>query len=138
MKASELSVGDWVKALNYHDDGSPYIGQVDGIIKKHGTYYCVFGVREITVEIDKCEPIPITAEILVKNNFKWDGMYAYLEIDDTSFVTWYKHEGIVRKHYEHRENKGIETIFQSSPGIVYVHQLQHTLRLCGIEKEIEI
>lgn len=85
-----------------------------------------------------CEPIPITAEILVKNGFKWDGMYAYLEIDDTSFVTWYKHEGLVRKHYEHRENKGIETIFQSSPGIVYVHQLQHALRLAGVEKEIEL
>ena len=39
MKAEELSIGDWINVTNYHLDGSPYTGQVNGITKKHGTYY---------------------------------------------------------------------------------------------------
>ena len=59
MKPEELSIGDWVNVLNYHWDGSPYTGQVNGITKKHGTYYLQFG-SALSAEIDRCEPIPIT------------------------------------------------------------------------------
>ena len=69
MKPEELSIGDWVNVLNYHLDGRPYTGQVNGITKKHGTYYLQFG-SALSAEIDRCEPIPITKEILEKNGFK--------------------------------------------------------------------
>jgi hypothetical protein len=101
MKASELSIGDWVKVLNYYWDGSPYIGQVDGIMKKHGTYYLRFG-DALSTEIDMCVPIPLTPEILEKNGFNG---------------------GLDRIHHCH---------------IKYVHQLQHALRLAGVEKDVVV
>ena len=80
IKAEELSIGDWVNVLNYHWDGSPYSGQVNGITKKHGTYYLQFS-SALSAEIDRCEPIPITKEILEKNGFSGE-MYAIFKIDE--------------------------------------------------------
>lgn len=139
MKASELSIGDWVKVLNYHWDGSPYIGQVDGIVKKHGTYYLQVG-GALSAEIDMCEPIPITPEILEKNGFSGEG-YAILKLDDDSWLDYYYHEHRLRKWWEgvdewQNDAKVKDITFQCH--CYYVHELQHALRLAGAGKEIEL
>lgn len=145
MKASELSIGDWVKVLNYYWDGSPYIGQVDGIVKKHGTYYLQF-VDAFSADIDRCEPIPLTPEILQKNGFE-------LKEEDethTTYVSVWNGNAIISFAFFKETMYDVDTVLQCEFGFdggldrlhhchtQYVHQLQHALRLCGFEKEIEL
>ena len=76
------------------------------------------------VGYEHIKPIPITPEILEKNGF---GEYEYNEVYgdeievEVSLYEWPIDEG-------------------SCPGfsthLHYVHELQHALRLCGIEKEV--
>lgn len=139
MKPEELSIGDWVNVLNYHWDGRPYTGQVNGITKKHGTYYLQFG-SGLSAEIDRCEPIPITKEILEKNGFKGDG-YAILILDEQTYLDYYYYEHRLRKHWcgvDEWENHSKVNDITFKCNCYYVHELQHALRLCGIEKEIEL
>lgn len=68
------------------------------------------------------EPIPLTAEILEKNGFVQD---------DESW--WYKDFRIVLS-----SSKGVSLVCGRQIKFCYVHELQHALRLCGIEKTIEL
>lgn len=144
MKPEELSIGDWVNVLNYHWDGRPYTGQVNGIAKKHGTYYLQFG-SALSAEIDRCEPIPITKEILEKNGFEvkeeGESYIEYVSGDEHSIITF-----VFFDEYVH----GVDTVLDCELGFVgglnrihhchvrYVHQLQHAFRLCGISKIIDL
>lgn len=120
LKAEELSIGDWVNILNYHYDGSPYVGQVDGIFKKHGTYYLQFG-SALSAEIDICEPIPITPEILEKNGIRYQFGHPWWQAAEME-------DGVFEIHLTEK----------STMLLKYVHQLQHALKLCGISKNIEL
>lgn len=87
---------------------------------------------------DNIKPIFLTPEILEKNaDFHCDGMFYELynfskeDIDGNSISV------------EICENEGIVywTINGNEYGITklkYVHELQHVLRICGIDKEIEL
>ena len=66
------------------------------------------------------EPIPLTAEILEKNGFVQDGE-----------SWWYKDFRIVLS-----SSKGVSLVCGRQIKFCYVHELQHALRLCGIDKEI--
>ena len=139
MKPEELSIGDWVNVLNYHWDGRPYTGQVNGITKKHGTYYLQFG-SGLYAEIGRCEPIPITKEILEKNGFSGE-MYAIFKIDEHIWLEYYYHEHRLSRWWRgidewNNHAEVSEVSFECR--CYYVHELQHALRLCGIEKEIEL
>ena len=135
MNPEELSIGDWVKVLNYHWDGRPYTGQVDGIMKKHGTYYLQFG-SALSVEIDRCEPIPITPEILEKNGFESAenifGLKTYKLNDDFVLEDRGEEKCLCRSCYKMQPSSTFWVC-----NIEYVHQLQHVLKLCGINKTIE-
>lgn len=144
MKPEELSIGDWVNVLNYHWDGRPYTRQVNGITKKHGTYYLQFG-SVLSAEIDRCEPIPITPEILERNGFKLREkgvLYTeYVSGDEHSIITF----GFYKESIH-----DIDTVLNCELGFVggldrihhchikYVHELQHALRLCGTSKTINL
>ena len=139
MKTEELSIGDWVNVPNYYWDESPYVGQVDGIVKRHGTYYLQFS-DAFSAEIDRCEPIPITPEILVRNGFSGE-MYAILKIDEHIWLEYYYHKHRLRKWWRgidewnnHAEVNEVPFECQCH----YVHELQHALRLCKLTKEIEL
>ena len=139
MKASELSIGDWVKVLNYYWDGSPYIGQVNGIVNIRGTYYLQFE-DALSAGIDRCEPIPITPEILEKNGFSGEG-YAILKLNDNSWMEYYYHDLRLRKWWEGvdewlNDAKAKDITFQCH--CYYVHELQHALRLAGVEKDVVV
>lgn len=129
LKAEELSIGDWVKILDYHWDGSPYVGQVNGITKKHGTYYLHFG-SALSAEIDRCEPISITPDALLKNGFREEDNDCFLWKENLERVIWFV--------------GGFTTITsvrcdEMYEGYCYdVHELQHAMRICGITKNIEL
>ena len=151
MKPEELSIGDWVNVLNYHYDGSPYVGQVDGITKKHGTYYLQFG-SALSAEIDRCKPIPITPEILERNGFKkvpqpkcanpfhWELASYEDDIQEPSMML-YCIKAFTTLFYGMFISINVPSACETitfGKQVEYVHELQHALHLCKIEKEIEL
>ena len=122
MKVNELMIDDWVTcSLN-------------------GKYYKVSSLTsDVTLEGDKfifnclcdyIEPIPLTAEILKKNGFeKVNGEYQDV---------FYCCDGLDLLIDDHLEPCGYTLYGVFELQIKYLHELQHALRLGGINKEIEL
>ena len=134
IKAEELMIGDWVL------DGTKY-AQVTSITCD--------GIIETTVNkksnIELLEPIPITHEILEKNGFRLkeesDLHKKYIAGDELCIIVFYFYKETIY---------GVSTLLKCERGfaggldqihkcnLLYVHQLQHALKLCGITKNIEL
>ena len=92
------------------------------------------------VSVDDIEAIPLTEEILVKNGF------SYEHEEETCSTCSYHHWQLVGEYlalddcqYWRKEKKDDLPRFRiAGIDVNYVHQLQHLLRLCGIEKELVI
>ena len=119
MDCKDLMVGDWVICNHYQD--KPFTKQ--------------FGVADFAKgDYEFCEPIPLTEEILVKNGFEkttndWNRHGRPLIIfESMGFPTISIHADMDMKHFW----------VHGTIDLTYVHQLQHLLRLCGIEKELTI
>lgn len=110
MKVTDLMIDDWVVGCS----GEPFkIGIIDPDF----------------LHWNEIQPIPLTPEILEKNEF-------FKSYDD---------DGI---HYKYTlisdgigfSLKYVRSVFQwlGPLDFKYVHELQHALKLCGIKKEIEL
>lgn len=84
------------------------------------------------------EPIPLTAEILEKNEFEKQqfGHFIYENDDVNLRIEFYpKNINYTNGCYDYIDiEKGCVTITEMP--IEFVHELQHALRLCGITREI--
>lgn len=120
MKATDLMIGDWVS----------YKGIVNRIAPAD------FGIyEEHSVWRENLEPIPLTAEILERNGWKkWRVYFRLLVGDGDMFLEYYPHEQRLEEIYIGKERK-FEIVFRAK-AIKYVHELQHALRLCGVDREI--
>lgn len=132
MKAEELMIGDWVCYR-----GTNIV--VSSIYNKGGSNEVGWSEKEsVWVNGSNVEPIPLTPEILEKNGFvtkdeqgNWKGYRIYSIFDANKRCIF------MLKLYE--KNSIYEILLDMAPYYItfkYVHQLQHALRLCGIEKEI--
>lgn len=131
MTIKELMVGDLLKANNdvfwikkdmiveitkivgtkYFDEDEYVYCRLFGYSKYQGLIIC-----------NDLDPIPLTEEILEKN-FP----------NPTDGLSWFPEEGGFNCHtYVPNCEINAFGLFK------YVHELQHALRLCGIEKEIEL
>lgn len=133
LKISDLSVGDWVKVKDdtYKVMGITMLAEFD-LCNSSVAY------RET---LDNIEPIPITAEILEKNGWSSDGMYATLRIDEHRHLEYYYHEHRLRKYYcgvDEWQNHAKVNNITFAVHCYSVHQLQHALRLAGVDKEINL
>jgi hypothetical protein len=133
LKVTDLMVGDWVMSF-----GAPHkvVGIRTDMFEPHirtdmsDTWY-EEGIENLL------EPIPLTPEILEKNGFvKGDTMYFGDEIYCVE---------LFNIHYDNEERRfWVCNFFESEYGkemmdifrIDYVHELQHALRLCKVDKEI--
>lgn len=92
----------------------------------------------VIAHIDCFEPIPITAEILVKNEFvKSDDFLHKIDLPDNILL------GVRRQTDGYifelkREKRRIGELLVIIRGIKYIHQLQHALRLAGVDNEINL
>ena len=127
METKELMIGDWV------EDIIPVV--IDAISNEDiCTYRSDFGY--ITANPSNLKPIPLTAEILEKNGFEGDKeVMQYHFTEDGQ-----KYHFSLRQMYNKDNNpQGYSFFaFHVLTIIDYVHQLQHALRLCGIDKTIEL
>jgi len=116
MKANELMIGDWV------------------FDEQMGIPVPVCSIRE-GIEYP-CRPIPITPEFLEKNGFvlsKKSSRKPYQLRDNSNYVSVIK--GRLNARYYEKFGKPINAM---QIDCNYVHELQHALRLCGIDKEINV
>lgn len=146
MEAKELMIGDWVL-----HEGEPYQIRQLGIygVDRDGEDYpavCVGKPKGIglIVERNEIEPIPITPEILEKNGFKVkepESNFKYVTTGrkytiEFLFFGEAIHGVSTVMDCEVVFSGGLDRIHKCN--VKYVHELQHALKLCGIEKEIEL
>ena len=148
LKISDLSVGDWVR------DGNGIIAKVRGIENWSNGY--ILNVQTVSGSICSLSatgalPIPITAEILEKNGFtrrssefpiygyttllgkmlrtttvSLNHPYSYIacRIEDTS------------KELHEPDRITVGSSVDRNP--IHIHDLQHALRLAGVDIEINL
>lgn len=121
MRIEELSVGDWVHHTFYEENV-----QIARIYGDSERVLAERGKLSISCHLNHFEPIPLTPEILADNGFVYvgGGVFSYEKVD------LFYEDG---KLYFARE-AGYDKLLC----IEHTHQLQHALRLAGIEKEIEV
>jgi len=143
MKASEICIGDWFKAIDYN---SPFriTAIYDDVVQTQADYQSeIDGNWYSEAEIKDLVPINLTESILVKNGFEKQGdLYQYhinagdgytrIDIIDLQDGVWSYDIDVYDKFaYAHK-------IHHDDDCFLKLHQLQHLLRLCGVEKEIEL
>jgi hypothetical protein len=122
MKANELMVGDLV----LHDGK---VIRVDAVHKRKIGYHKTKD-KLTWLFSGQFEPIPLTPEILEKNGLTNDYHGSYFEEDEHISLEISSSEyGIYWTINFHEYN-----ILK----LEYVHELQHALKLCGINKEIVV
>ena len=136
MNVNELMIGDWVQ-IQYRNKKVKVTGIHDGMIDTN----VVSPIRD-----DEFEPIPLTSEILEVNGFDKVNETARKVVYDMEFEYCAKYLTITLL-------TAIDRVDISWSAITYpegqsrldlsiwhckVHQLQHALRLCGIDKEITV
>ena len=127
MKPNELMIGDYVIRKNVPNE----ILIVDTIDSIKDIVYLDLDGLGITEKLENIEPIPLTPEIL-KRNFPSTTDWYFIGTDKFCFrIDKYKDKWDL---YFGKDGKGTNLQIKIS----YVHELQHALRLCGINKEIEI
>lgn len=130
MKAEELMIGDWVKCKDPKCEGH----QIDLID---------FGNEEVGLDgeiynFEDIYPIPLTPEILKKNNILYKKSNYHYVIDNNKDLECIYY---IAQASQGDWVIGVDTGAYECPVfaiIKYVHEIQHVLRLCKIDKEIII
>ena len=138
MRQDELMMNDWVEYGNIRAQVNSLTGNSDMIgicYTDSGNNICFKFVSTISLE-----PIPIDKDILIFNRFS-PGMYNICDLGNGKYIEYYGHEHRVKVWWKgvdewdnHSEVKDL--IFQGNA--TYVHELQHVLQLCGIDKKIKL
>lgn len=130
MKAKELMIGDWVKV------GSRYL-RIDSICDNIvNLEFCNGELDEYIREAD-LEPIPLTAEILEKNGFRYEHNYGQFYRSILGDYAKDK-EPTVNIGWNSRNEMCEWDIADGHRGASYghnplfVHELQHALKVCKL------
>lgn len=133
MEAGDLMISDWVL-----HEGKPYQIRQLGIygVDRDGEDYPAVCIGKPTgigliVERNEIEPIPLSPEILEKNGWTFNNAETWIggglllqSVDD------YAYRIVVNSDCNYEATNDTPFI------ILYVHELQHALKLCRIRKEI--
>ena len=140
MKANELL--DLIYVYFNWFDGSKIIGKVTGF--KDGVVYGISDYDTHWCSIKDVEPIPLTTEILENNGFVANEhvypypCYEYTSEEDKFKIGFAFPQGNKTSYKDPWIYIDSERVYVEHLPCVFVHQLQQTLRLCGIEKEIKL
>ena len=120
MKANELMIGDWV--MNTHNRKPEQVCEIRErmVMLDYNDLY----------DYDEIDPIPLTDAILKSNGFEYHhknfAALSYVHPFQLKMVEWPDENGIGLWM--------IGGLFK----IRYVHELQHAMKLCEIDKEIKL
>ena len=130
IEIEDLMIGDWIMV-----DGKPYkyyAPELDMDNSLSGGLWIVDpnGIHYYTGSEDAI-PIPLTNEILEKNDFEYqEGKIGAYGVTTASY---YKYENSPNIFCD---GNPFAVWFEDEVNIQYVHQLQHILKMCHIEKNI--
>lgn len=141
LKISDLSVGDWVNVMAEKRTSLVFCKEIE--ITRGYIHAQIKDVREdgfialqtadsryTLADIGCICPIPITAEILEKNGLcvvEEDANFSEYELFGSENFSLFHTKGTLRYRFETP---------QASVVCWFVHELQHALRLAGVEKDI--
>lgn len=133
MRLCDLMVGDLV----LHDGK---VIRVDAVHKRKIGYHKTKD-KLTWLFSGQFEPIPLTPEILEKNGFEFDDVIPecrmFMGIDDRVALRNDKeYMNSDNEWHVHIDSEDYCTIANCE--LTYVHELQHILRLCKIDKEIVV
>lgn len=137
MEAKELMIGDLV--YNHRNWICPIVE-----IHKDSAVVIAGHYGEEEFKLNDLRPIPLTPEILEKNDFVANKhvypypYYEYTNTKDKLKVGFAFPQGNRTSYKEPWIYIDSEYVFVEHLPCIYVHQLQHALKMCGIEKEIEL
>lgn len=137
MNATDLMVGDWVTLFDKYPAKVEAIGDTEVYLLDDDGVHWHVGYEHI-------KPIPLTAEILEKNGFSFctrdGGYYLYATMScgfDVEVILF----DVVNKYASiqlHIGDTDDTATYIHLMECNYIHQLQHALKLVGIDKEITI
>lgn len=157
MDITKLMIGDWVWCgSNYGKVAEIFILHDSLLItvnNRRNKYFEEVNPFEVTTDAEDIRPIPLTQEILEKNGFIWG--YTSKEEDAMSQIGVLAEEGLVYDEgagsikiiFPNESDGGVIVLSDQNfdrditfifVNIIYLHELQHALKLCGIEKEINV
>lgn len=142
LTADDLMRKDWVMRI---DVKNPYPVQIHEILAE-GVIVDNQNNHYINLPYSDIEPIPLTQEILEKNFTMYDFEYFISEYPNhnpkaNDHFSIYHHKGVssiwkteyIEDFYVEEETKSVCIV-----AIKYVHDLQHFLKSCVINKEIKL
>ncbi len=142
MKVEDLMIGDWIRlkddSLSYEESCMKitFLSNSTMCSLKHIRTNTPIGLIQSNenwlcpVFADDIEPIPLTSEILEKNGFGGKKPKVELILEDKRELLYNIYEKVLTIYWNS------QIVFRSP--CAYVHELQHALKLCGIEKEIVV
>lgn len=135
LTCCDLMIGDYMK---YKDGTIVQIARVGDVSPMDAPIYCHTQLEGyFPCQFEDIEPISLTAKVLDMNfERKVYNDYAYYELDDNFCVRI-----VYGEMFLARWDDDELSVYQSPHAILrlnYVHELQHALRLCGVDKEITI
>jgi hypothetical protein len=139
MKENDIMLGDWVRRRWTCSDTWRKVVKDFQVteIRKNGNTLYAWGKNGNMGRVEDLEPIPLTPEILEKNGFKQSSEkseHGYLRYYIESILIIECHQRYKgRYHFIFRFG---ETRIHTT--IRFIHELQHALRLCGIDLDIVI
>ena len=136
LKISDLSVGDWVE-IDHEDFGwRPAQINVCGDIGIGAYFKDIDPEEEYDCVLSQARPIPITAEILEKNGFESTTKPNVFTLTHGELQLYVSKEldGWYMSFVNFMERLCILQVIRKS----YIHELQHALRLAGVDKEINL
>ena len=137
MKANDLMIGDWVEWKHATEEKYHGIYKIATIEEGWVDFYDEEGYC-CSQPYDEIHPIPITKEFIEKNGYRFND-----EVENGGDWEYYG----IYKSCIYRTSSGwylwilvgeMDGGNQISLNINYVHEMQHALRLCGVEKEINL
>lgn len=129
MKATDLMIGDWVMF-----DNEPL--QVSEILAYNICTKYAFG----QYRTDDLEPILLTGDILKSNGFE---LISNSDMDTKAFIDLYDvwgcktmFQSFTLFYNRYSKDYRLHAFRDNISNIVYVHELQHAMRVCGVKKKI--
>ena len=136
MKLTDLAILDWV-LINNTPHKIQAIDSIDAEILADDDLYYV-GEDRCHSE-DKIEPIPLAPEILEKNGFERgvvipSNFYRNIDNERLIFSPHSSCYGLGYVHWNESNDADIMHRLEVQQPIMYIHQMQHALRLFGLNE----
>lgn len=137
MLITDLQIGDYVACEVNPERYCKVAGLLIDEYWKDQTLYIQNLVTDIVLEkdIESIVGIELTKDILKKNNWVND-LYSILPIDKNKYLQYYWYENRLRCIWngvdEYENHSEVTDIIFQCGNIKYVHELQHALKLCGL------